>query len=373
MDTLGKWFSRTRKRSNSMPASKRQILVDFLNRSATDPSYNPQLHISEKHTSLSVTKSEQIQSDNSVPMLLTSAYYNVAYPFEQSDSSKEEALIKTDKIERVSKEIKKTLPLTSHYAQATPFYPYRTDSKQNYQKETVAQDLQHLVTWDSFDEPFALARNNPPFLKNKRIPTPFNNQQILYSDSDDNLSTASKGDASQQTHLNEEFEKLKDAMKKLEKRHKRREKRMYQKMMDAQQQIAHLLYSYSYEHPSFFDKGNYYHSNSLSQQQNQYDYDENSSHQDTSYWYDSYENDYFTDHTLDGNRAPPPQSHQKQYYDEHYEYKDMRMHVKQQETNENHSSSKPIYINQNSRVNKSTMRSRYDRQYYSMSPNARFI
>jgi hypothetical protein len=90
MSALGKWLNRPRKRSQSSPT--RQILSDFLNRPAPEshqPSYfPPEKH--QQHYSSLPTNAGYYNNNTSTPMLITSSFYNLAYPFDQNDSSADE-------------------------------------------------------------------------------------------------------------------------------------------------------------------------------------------------------------------------------------------------------------------------------------------
>lgn len=107
MSSLGRLFNLPRKRSNSTPT--KQMLSDYLNKSAAVPDMQPQNqqysyhHVSSSanagFSSLPLTTSNKstnsthaLSVTHSVPLLLASSFYDLTYPFEPCDSPEDEAL-----------------------------------------------------------------------------------------------------------------------------------------------------------------------------------------------------------------------------------------------------------------------------------------
>lgn len=127
MSALGKWLNRPRKRSQSSPT--RQILSDFLNRPAPEihqPTTSPP-DKSQQLYKLSSTHAGHNKNNASTPMLITSSFYNLAYPFDQNDSSPDE--------EEYDISFQKSV--TKYHTTSKPLIP--SSSKNDSEKQQVQQ------------------------------------------------------------------------------------------------------------------------------------------------------------------------------------------------------------------------------------------
>jgi hypothetical protein len=133
MAALGKWLNRPRKRSQSSPT--RQILSDFLNRPAPEP------HQSHHQGYSSLPTYTGYQNNNtSTPMLITSSFYNLAYPFDQNDSSpgEDEPVIPvSERIAQYHTTSKPLMPSSSADNITKPQYQLGSNNKQELQPKTI--------------------------------------------------------------------------------------------------------------------------------------------------------------------------------------------------------------------------------------------
>lgn len=238
MSSFGKWFNLPRKRSNSTPT--RQVLSEFLNRSATESFLPPQHqqysyhHISSAsaaatgYSSLPTTAtaakpSHTFNTAQSAPLLITSSFYDLAYPFEPCDSPEDEtppevvtrggaedmfsnsrpptpSSTTTDVKPQQNHELNSNhknkqqqmvrniqalpspqpLPIAAHY-----YMPIQRDYEQDDALNYYPRETTQPLTWHSKSSPKKIPLNkggHPPI---KRRATPFADQTTGYHSNDD--------------------------------------------------------------------------------------------------------------------------------------------------------------------------------------------
>ncbi|KAL9548559.1 hypothetical protein MBANPS3_005629 [Mucor bainieri] len=330
MSSFGRWFNLPRKRSNSTPT--RQVLSEFLNRSATESFLPPQHqqysyhHVSSTsaaaagYSSLPTTASNAKSSNafntaQSAPLLITSSFYDLAYPFEPCDSPEDEtppevvirgaedmfsnsrpptpSSTTTDVKPQQNHELNSNhknkqqqmmhniqpppspqpLPSTAHY-----YMPIQRDYEQDETLNYYPRETTHPLTWHSKSSPKKIPLNKGGHPSIKRRPTPFADQKSGYhgyeddEEKEDELvfektqhegkdSSASAIDDHQISYTTPGKTFNSDAydteVRKLRSEIKRMEKKHKEHerhMLDAQQQLEYLIVSRSYD--SSFLSGN---------------------------------------------------------------------------------------------------------------------
>lgn len=226
MSSFGRWFNLPRKRSNSTPT--RQVLSEYLNKSAIEPFLQPQnQQYSYHHVSSSAgysslptnnTKSANaLNATHSTPLLITSSFYDLAYPFEPCDSPEDEtppevrgvdiftnsrpltpSSTTTDvkpqqyhelnsnnknKQQQVTQNIQpplspQLLPNNVHYMQLEKDYE-QDDTLSYYPRESQP------ITWHTKTSPRKIPLNKNGHSAIKRRPTPFADQKSGYHSYDE--------------------------------------------------------------------------------------------------------------------------------------------------------------------------------------------
>ncbi|GAN06754.1 hypothetical protein MAM1_0135d06244 [Mucor ambiguus] len=322
MSSFGRWFNLPRKRSNSTPT--RQVLSEFLNRSATEsflPPQNQQYsyhHVSSAsaaatgYSSLPTIASNAKSSNafntaQSAPLLITSSFYDLAYPFEPCDSPKDETPpevtvrgaedtfsnsrpptpsstttdVKPQQNHELNSNHKNKQQQTIHNIQPPPspqplpntthyYMPIQRDYEQDYTLNYFPQETTQPLTWHSKSSPKKIPLNKGGYPSIKRRPTPFADQNLGYHGYDDGqdkdelvfekkqheekdyltnatddhqISYITPGKTLNSDAYDAEVRKLRSEIKRMEKKHKEHKKHM----LDAQQQLNYLITSRSYD------------------------------------------------------------------------------------------------------------------------------
>ncbi|KAK4512828.1 uncharacterized protein ATC70_003536 [Mucor velutinosus] len=237
MSSFGRWFNLPKKRSNSTPT--RQVLSEFLNRSATESFLPPQHQQYSYHyvssasaaatgySSLPATSStakplSAVSAAQSAPLLITSSFYDLAYPFEPCDSPEDETSpevvmggtedrfsnsrpatppstttdVKPQQTQELNSNHKnkqqqmiyniqvppspQPLPNTAHY-----YMPIQRDYKQDDTLNYYPRETTQPLTWHSKSSPKKIPLNKGGHPSIKRRPTPFADQKSGFHSYDD--------------------------------------------------------------------------------------------------------------------------------------------------------------------------------------------
>ncbi|CAO3639554.1 unnamed protein product [Mucor fragilis] len=323
MSSFGRWFNLPRKRSNSTPT--RQVLSEFLNRSATESFVPPQHqqysyhHISSASaaatgysslptTSTTAKPSNAFSAAQRAPLLITSSFYDLAYPFEPCDSPEDETPpevviggaedmfsnsrpptpssttdVKPQQNHKLNSNHKNKQQQMTHYIQPPPspqplsdtahyYMPIQRDYEQDEALSYYPRETTHPLTWHSKSSPKNIPLNKGGHPSIKRRPTPFADQKSGYRSYDDDEEgkddlvfekTQCEGIKDSSTSAMDDHQinytipgktfnsDVYDAeVRKLRseiKRMEKKHKKHERNMLDAQQQLEYLIISRSYD------------------------------------------------------------------------------------------------------------------------------